>query len=160
PGVLLRGEPQATPERAISLPGTGALLYSSPAISISETHTDGLPFSWAEWEIILALKILESSGLGPPTLAVLSRACGTESVSHEALSRLEKEGVLRCLPPIRPGGAIRYTQEPQRLDQFGIKRPTDVLVRAAIHLLLNTGMYEDERTTPAHPSNTIDRTIR
>ncbi len=160
PGLLLGGESPKIAGRAMSFPGPGAFLSSSPAISVPETHAGNLPSSWADWEIVLALRILESSGLGPPTLAVLARACGTESVSHEALSRLEQEGWLRRLPPICPGEAIRYTQGSTRLDQFGIQRPADLFTRAAIQLLLNTGTYENERTTPADSSHTTDHAIR
>lgn len=109
-----------------------------------------LPGNWADWEIVLAVRILENSGLGPPTQGVLARACGTETLSSESLGRLEQAGLLRRIPSARPGEASRYTQGPTPLEQFGIQRPADFFIRAAITLLLRTGKNEHEPTASSH----------
>ncbi|HEY7357474.1 MAG TPA: hypothetical protein VH590_13440, partial [Ktedonobacterales bacterium] len=75
--------------------------------------------------------ILENSGHGPPTLPVLARACGAETLDSEALARLESARLLQRLPPARPGEPIRCTQGPVMLDSFGIQRPADCLLRAS-----------------------------
>ena len=113
-----------------------------PLPALPEGSDEGLPSSWAGWEIILALMILENSGLGPPTMPVLARACGAETLSSETLENLEHMGLLRPLPPARPGGPVRYTQGPTKLDAFGIHRPADLFLRAAIILFLKTGKNE------------------
>jgi transcriptional regulator with XRE-family HTH domain len=114
------------------------------SIALAENSAEGLPSSWDEWEILLALMILESSGLGPPTLPVLARACGRETLSSAALAHLERARLIVSLPPAYPGAAIRYTQGPAKLDAFGIQRPADAFLRAAIILFLKTGKHEHE----------------
>ncbi|HEU5367776.1 MAG TPA: helix-turn-helix transcriptional regulator [Ktedonobacterales bacterium] len=113
-------------------------------LALAEGGTEGLPASWAEWEIMLALMILENSKLGPPTLPVLSRACGVEMLDSKALARLENARLLQRLPPARPGEPIRYTQGPVMLDAFGIQRPADCLLRAAIMLSMTIRKTDHE----------------
>ncbi len=138
PITLLRGGHPGAANRPIHQPEAAAHLMPT------RNKEEGLPSSWAEWEIMLALTILENSGLGSPSLPVLARACGTETLSREALARLESAGLLRALPPARPGEVVRYTQGPARLDEFGIKRPADFFTKAAISLFLKSGKNEHE----------------
>ena len=137
PKSLLRAPQQEVPAYRIEQAEEAETISAALA-----TGSEGLPSSWAEWEILLALMILENSGLGPPTLPVLARACGVETLSEEALARLEHLRLLRPLPPARPGGVIRYTQGPEKLETFGIQRPADFFIRAASSLLLHTGKME------------------
>lgn len=115
-----------------------------PSHELAEGGVEGLQVSWAGWEILLALMILENSGLGPPTLPVLARACGVETLSSDALAQLEHAGLIRSLMPVRPGEPTRYTQGQASLDTFGIYRPTDFFLRAAISLFSKTGKHEHE----------------
>lgn len=114
------------------------------ASAFAESRREGLPASWAEWEIMLALMILESSGLGSPTLPMLSRACGAETLDSKALARLEEARLLQRLPPARPGEPIRYTQGPVTLDTFGIQRPADCFLRASIMLSMKSEKSDHE----------------
>jgi transcriptional regulator with XRE-family HTH domain len=143
PKALLRAYQEA-PVHPTPRPGAAAVASPDSETLLSERGLEGLPASWEEWEIILALTILESSGLGSPTLAVLMRACNTETLSSKALLQLENAGLVQRIPPARPGEAVRYTQGPKKLDEFGIKRPADFFMRAAIRLLLHTGKHEHE----------------
>ena len=138
PKSLLRAPQQEVP--AYRVEQTEETETASTALAAGSEA--GLPSSWAEWEILLALMILENSGLGPPTLPVLARACGVETLSEEALAHLEHLRLLRPLPPARPGGVIRYTQGPAKLETFGMQRPADFFIRAASSLLLHTGKIE------------------
>lgn len=140
PRTLLRGPQQEPTSYALTQPAETDV--GLPAIA--QSSGEGLPSSWAGWEILLALMILENSGLGPPTLPVLARACGAETLSSEALAHLESAGLLRPLPPTRPGGPVRYTQGPMRLEAFGIHRPADLFLRAAIILFLKTGKNDHD----------------
>ncbi len=132
PRTLLRGS-QSTVSSYRSSPPE---LVDLGALALDEGSVEGLPTNWAELEILLALMILESSGLGPPTLAVLTRACGRETLSSVALAHLESAQLIVALPPARPGAPIRYTQGPAKLAQVGIQRPSDFLTRVAITLFL------------------------
>ncbi len=114
------------------------------AATFAEGSAEGLPANWAEWEIMLALMILENSGLGPPTLAMLARACGRETLDSKALARLESAGLLRPLRPTRWGEPTHYTQGPVTLDSFGIQRPADGLLRAAMMLTMHTRKIDHE----------------
>jgi transcriptional regulator with XRE-family HTH domain len=133
PKTLLRAPQREAAGYRIEQPERVDLLASA----LAEGGREGLPRSWAEWEIMLALMILENSGLGPPTLPVLSRACGVETLDSKVLARLENAQLLRSLPPARHGEPIRYTQGPIVLDSFGIQRPADFFLRAAIMLSMN-----------------------
>jgi transcriptional regulator with XRE-family HTH domain len=138
PKSLLR----APQQEAVSYRGGLAEAAEPLSAALVEGSTEGLPTSWTEWEVLLALLVLESSGLGPPTMPVLARACGVETLSEEALAHLGHLGLLRPLPPARPGWPVRYTQGPAKLETFGIQRPADIFIRAASSLLLHTGKNE------------------
>jgi transcriptional regulator with XRE-family HTH domain len=138
--TLLRGLPHGPAGQALPPPVETEVVL--PAIA--ESSGEGLPSSWTGWEILLAVMILENSGLGPPTVPVLARACSAETLSNEALAHLEEMGLLRVLPPGRPGGPARYTQGPTKLEAFGIHRPADFFIRAAITLFLKQGKNDDD----------------
>ncbi len=140
PRTLLRGPEREPSSYALTQPAETDVAL--PALA--ESSGEGLPSSWAGWEMLLAVMILENSGLGPPTLPVLARACGAETLSSEALAQLEDMGLLRALPPNRPGGPVRYTQGPAKLDAFGIHRPVDFFLRAAIMLFLKDGKNDHD----------------
>jgi transcriptional regulator with XRE-family HTH domain len=139
PKTLLRA-----PQREAAGYRIGQAEEADVAASAFAESGEGLPTSWAEWEILLALMIIENSGLGPPTLPVLSRACGVETLNSKTLAHLERAGLLRPLPPARRGEPIRYTQGPVRLDSFGMQRPADYLLRAAIALTMTTRKTDHE----------------
>jgi transcriptional regulator with XRE-family HTH domain len=134
PRTLLRGSHPAPASYRVSPPEPVDLT----SLALDESSAEGLPANLGEWEILLALMILESSGLGPPTLAVLTRACGRETISSAALAHLESMQLIAPLPPGRPGAAIRYTQGPKKLEKVGIQRPADFITRVAITLFLKT----------------------
>lgn|SRR5579871_28832 len=134
PRTLLRGNQQATASYRSSLPEPADLA----TLALDGSSVEGLPANGAEWEILLALMVLESSGLGPPTLAVLTRACGRETLSSAALAHLESTHLVASIPPIRPGGVTRFTLGTAKLDKIGIQRPADFLTRVAITLFLKS----------------------
>ncbi len=140
PITLLRGGQAGTVRRPLTQ--VEAAEVALPLLADGEE--EGLPASWAEWEILLALIMLERSGLGPPTLPVLARACGIETLSSAALARLENAGLLQPLPPARQGAPARYTQGPTRLDKLGIQRPADFFLKASISLFLKSRKPDHE----------------
>ena len=144
PRTLLRRDQQ----RPANRPPEGAdFAYPGFNTALAQNETQALPSSWAEWEILLALMLFERGGLGSPTLPVLARACGVETLDSSALLHLEHAGLLRPIPPARQGEATRYTQGPTKLDELGIQRPADLLMRAAISLFLKPG--KSDRQAPA-----------
>ena len=145
PATLLSDERSRAAQRSPNQPIVSSA--SLPRLSGTVSQEDLL--TWAKWEVILVLSVLENSGLGPPTEPVLARACSREAIDPGLLSTLEREDLLRRIPPDRPGGATRYTQGAMRLHQLGIQRPADFFMRAAISMLLRTGI-EDEQSTSFH----------
>lgn len=144
PRTLLRRDQQQPANRSLNQPEGADLAYPDLSTTLAQNNTQALPASWAEWEILLALMLFERGGLGSPTLPVLARACGAETLNSSALSHLENAGLLRPIPPTRQGEATRYTQGPTKLDELGIQRPADLLMRAAVSLFLNTGKQDHE----------------
>ncbi len=111
--------------------------------------SEGLVGSWAEWELLLALAVVEGAGFGPPTLAVLERACKGEAPLAPLLEKLERRGALRKIPPAHVGGPARYTLEGTKLDTAHMQRPARVFMQAAMNLLLGVGIHKDDRATPS-----------
>lgn len=144
PRTLLRRDQQRSASLPLNQPEDAELAYPGFNTALAQNGTQALPASWAEWEILLALMMFERSGLGSPTLPVLARACGAETLNSGALLHLENAGLLRPIPPTRQGEATRYTQGPTKLDELGIQRPADLLMRAAISLFLKPGKSDHE----------------
>jgi len=151
---------------ADTLPPLASLIQEQPrkpAINPGEGQETAapLPATWTDWEILLAVSILERSGFGPPTEGVLARACGVETLSSESLSRLEQAGLLQRLPASRPGEVIRYTRPSRRFEQPGLQRPAEFFLRAAISLLLRTETSAHEPPTSSHTTiNSHHQTLR
>ncbi len=135
--VLRRDSPQARDRMERSSPAEPpAMLGSSGPI---KEFLLGVSISWSEWELLLALMVLERSGLGPPTQALLARVCGVEDTNDDPLARLEKVGMVRRLPPKQVGVTCCYTLNHTLLDQQHIQRPADLFLRAAMNVLLRKG---------------------
>lgn len=144
PSTVLQGSPLQT---------LGAL-EQQPPVEPPTTHTNsitvggflsGTTTSWHEWEFLLALIVFERGGLGPQTKAVLARACEVEGDHDDPLAHLEKTGIIQRLPPGQQGGECRYTLNQNLLNQQQIRRPADLFIYAAMHLLLRRGDNEDQR---------------
>jgi transcriptional regulator with XRE-family HTH domain len=115
-----------------------------------EAQGKSLAASWTEWEVLLAVVVIEGAGFGPPTQAVLERACKVEAPLAALLEELEHRGALRKIPPAQVGGPARYTVEGTRLDVGEVRRPAQLFVQAAMSgLLLGAGIHQDERATPS-----------
>lgn len=105
--------------------------------------------SWLEWELLLTLAVVEGAGFGPPTSAVLERACKGEVPLAPLLEELEQRGAIRKIPPTQVGGPARYTLEGTKLDTAHLQRPAQVFMQAAINLLLGVEIHKDDRATPS-----------
>lgn len=164
PATVLRRDSLQTRGHA----GQHSHLESLAAISTNdasdpseEAFLSGVFISWSEWELLLALMIFERSGLGPPTQALLARACGIESICDDpSLARLEKVGVVRRLPPVQSGGAFRYTLIQTLLDQQRVRRPADLFIYAAMNLLLRRGEDADQQPGTNTARTTAKKTVR
>ncbi len=115
----------------------------------AEASSESLVSSWTEWELLLALVVLEGAGFGPPTQAVLERACKAEAPLASFLEALEQRGTLRKIPPTQLGGAVRYTAEGTRFAAGVAQRPAHLFMQAAMHLLLGVGIQRDDQATPS-----------
>lgn len=151
PAILLQEQQQGIAINTLQN-RQGVQILPSPGFQVKALDhvPQPLPADWTDWEIILAVRILENSGLGPPTLPMLARACGMETLSSESLERLEQAELLRRIPPTRPGEAIRYTQGSTQLEQFSISQLAEFFLQTACNLLLKTGNSEHEPTPPSH----------
>jgi transcriptional regulator with XRE-family HTH domain len=108
------------------------------------TKHKGLIGSWGEWEVLLALMIVEGAGFGPPTQAVLERACRAEAPLDELLARLEQQQMLVRLPPAGLSAPPRYTLEGTSLHSAEMQRPAFLFMQAAMNMLLGSGMGKDD----------------
>lgn len=144
---LVAGQWKSSAPPAEELPHLSAFQEPVEAGLPGEMSSERLASSWTEWELLLALVILEGAGSGPPTQAVLERACKVEASLAPLLEALEQRGALRKIPPTQVGGAVRYTTEGTRLDAGAAQRPAHLFMQAAMHLLLGVGIQKDDRAT-------------
>lgn len=95
--------------------------------------TSPIEIGWRELEALVALLALDRSGSPHPLSALLvARALDRpRDQVIPALERLTRAGVLRCLPPLRPGAAPTYAPQPALEERVGLSRLGDALVLAA-----------------------------
>jgi transcriptional regulator with XRE-family HTH domain len=146
---LVAGQWSTAARPAEELPHLPAFEESAGMGSPIEASGDSLAGSWTEWELLLALVVLEGAGFGPPTQAILERACKVEAPLTPLLEGLEQRSALRKVPPTQVGGAVRYTTEGTRLDSSAVQGPAHLFMQAALNLLLGVGIHKDDRATPS-----------
>jgi len=88
---------------------------------------------WRELEVVVALMTLEQAAIPQPiTALIVARALGRRRADVEpVLDGLVAMGVLRRLPPGRPGDVPRYARADDLERRVGITRVGDALILAA-----------------------------
>ncbi len=108
-------------------PGAG-----QAAQTVEDVNAAPVQLGWRELETLAALVALDAAALPQPvTTPILARAVGRDVASVvDVLEGLITAGVVKTLPPTRPGGPPSYACSERAAARIGVTRVGDLLVLA------------------------------